>query len=75
MRLTTRTGLVLAVAALVVALPTAAGALPKGKSTPVTAAANSVTYNDSTGEDPAAPDITTIVVTNDDAGTITFQIN
>jgi hypothetical protein len=38
-------------------------------------AANSVTYPDSTGENPAAPDITTIVVSNDDAGMISFKIN
>jgi len=38
-------------------------------------AANSVTYQDSTGENPAAPDITTIVASNDDAGMITFRIN
>lgn len=37
--------------------------------------ANSTTYQDSVGEDPAAPDITTIVTSNDDAGTITFRIN
>ena len=38
-------------------------------------AANSVTYQDSTGENPAAPDITTIVVSNNDAGMLTFRIN
>lgn len=38
-------------------------------------AANSVTYQDSTGEDPAAPDITTTVVSNDDQGNLTFRIN
>jgi hypothetical protein len=38
-------------------------------------ASNTATYQDSTGENPAAPDITTIVVSNDDAGMITFQIN
>jgi hypothetical protein len=38
-------------------------------------AANSVTYQDSTGEDPAAPDITTIVVSNDDARALTFRVN
>jgi len=38
-------------------------------------AANSVTYQDSTGENPAAPDITTIVVSNNDVGMITFRIN
>jgi hypothetical protein len=36
---------------------------------------NSVTFPDSTGEDAAAPDITSVVVSNDDAGLITFQIN
>ena len=72
MRLTTRTGLVLVVAALVVALPTAAGALPSGVGA---ITANEVTFQDSTGEDPTAPDITTIVVSNDDAGMINFRIN
>ena len=38
-------------------------------------ATNSQSYLDSTGEDPAAPDITSIGVTNDDTGAITFQIN
>lgn len=37
-------------------------------------ASNTTTYQDSTGENPAAPDITSIVVSNDDAGMITFQI-
>ena len=35
---------------------------------------NSTTYPDSTGEDSAAPDITSVVVSNDDAGLITFQV-
>jgi hypothetical protein len=74
-RLPTRSGLVLAVAAFVVALPTAAGALPSGTTTPAAAAANSQTYQDSTGENPSAPDITTLTVSNDDAGTITFRVN
>jgi hypothetical protein len=39
------------------------------------AASNSQTYQDSTGEDPNAPDITTVVVSNDDSGLITFKIN
>ena len=70
MRLPTRTGLLLAVAALVVvALPAAAGALSSG------AAANSQTYQDSTGENPAAPDITSLTVSNDDAGIVSFRIN
>jgi hypothetical protein len=37
-------------------------------------AANSVTYPDSTGE-PGVKDITTIVVSNDDKGIVTFRIN
>lgn len=72
MRLLTRPGLVLAIAVAVVALPTAAsGAL----SAPKAPAANTTTFNDSVGEDPAAPDITTIVASNDDAATISFKIN
>src|SRR5436190_6809268 len=36
---------------------------------------NTTTYPDSTGEDAAAPDITSVVVSNDDAGLITIQVN
>jgi len=35
---------------------------------------NSTTYPDSIGEDAAAPDITSVTVSNDDAGMITFQV-
>ena len=38
-------------------------------------ASNSTTFADSIGENPDAPDITSVVVSNDDAGNITFQIN
>jgi hypothetical protein len=38
-------------------------------------ATNSVTFADSTGEDPQAPDITTVVVSNDDNGLLTWRIN
>jgi hypothetical protein len=38
-------------------------------------ASNTITFTDSSGEDPAAPDITTVVVSNDDAGLISFKIN
>jgi len=41
-------------------------------------ASNTVTFQDSVGEgggDPLVPDITTIVVSNNDAGVITFKIN
>ena len=72
MRPLTRPWLVLAIAVAVVALPAAAsGALTAPRAT----AANSTTFNDSVGEDPAAPDITTIVASNDDAATISFKIN
>lgn len=69
MRILSRIGLVVMTAAAVVALPTLAGASPAG------ATANSVTFNDSTGETPNAPDITTIVVSNTDAGQITLDVN
>lgn len=36
---------------------------------------NSKTFPDSIGEDPAAPEVTSVAVSNDDAGLITFQIN
>ncbi|MDQ3085530.1 MAG: hypothetical protein M3Q67_01855, partial [Actinomycetota bacterium] len=75
MRFSTRTGLVFAVAAFVVALPTAAGALPGGTAIPAVIAANSQNYQDSTGEDATAPDITTLTVSNDDAGIISFRVN
>jgi hypothetical protein len=70
-----RPGFVLAIALAVVALPAAASALPSGTASPARAAVNSQTFQDSTGEDPAAPDITTIVVSNDDAGIVSFRIN
>jgi hypothetical protein len=37
--------------------------------------ANSQTFNDSVGEDPNAPDITSVVISNDDAGNIAMKIN
>jgi hypothetical protein len=70
-RLPTRTGILLALGIALVALPTVATG---GTSAPTRATANSATFQDSTGEDPAAPDISTIVVSNDDAGTITFRV-
>jgi len=59
----------------VVALPTAAGALPQGAGSSSAVSANSATFTDSTGENPASPDITTIVVSNTDAGTLSFRFN
>jgi hypothetical protein len=59
----------------VVAVPfLASGAFAK-PAAPTAPAANSTTYNDSVGEDPTAPDISTIVASNDDAATISFRIN
>lgn len=66
-----RIGFVLAVGACLIALPTAAAA----PSETTRVAANSATFQDSTGEDPTAPDITTIVVSNDDAGIVSFRVN
>jgi hypothetical protein len=48
---------------------------PLGTTSPVRSATNSATFQDSIGEDPQAPDITTVVVSNDDARMITFRIN
>ena len=66
-----RIGFALAVGACLVVLPTAAAAPAET----AYVAANSVTFQDSTGEDPAAPDITSIVVSNDDAGIVSFRVN
>jgi hypothetical protein len=57
-----------AVAVLVVAPGSALGSAAR-------AASNSQTFTDSTGENPNAPDITSIAVSNDDAGNITFGVN
>ena len=71
----TRPGQALALALAVLAVPfLASGALAE-PTAPAAPAANSTTYQDSVGEDPTAPDISTIVASNDDAGTITFRIN
>lgn len=56
--------------AVVAALPSTNGA-----SAPLGSAANSSMFDDSTGESPDAPDITTVVVSNNDAGLITAKIN
>jgi len=71
----TRPGILLAIAVAVVALPTAASGALSGASAPTSIAANSASYQDSSGENPAAPDITTLTVSNNDAGVISFRIN
>lgn len=62
-------GVMLLLAATVAAVPTSA--LAKS----AMAKANSQTFTDSTGEDLNAPDITSVAVSNDDAGLVTFKIN
>ncbi len=56
-------------AAVLVALPAAAW----GGAARVSA--NSQTFTDSIGEDPNAPDITSVVISNDDPGNIAFKVN
>lgn len=63
-----RLAILLGLAALLVGVPAALG----GSSHAV---ANSQTFDDSVGEDASAPDITSVAVSNDDAGLITFQVN
>jgi hypothetical protein len=69
----TLVALALVVGALGVAGGAAAPPAPAGTHA---AAANSVTFQDSVGEeDPRAPDVTTVVVSNDDAGLLSFEIH
>jgi hypothetical protein len=60
---------VLALGAVLVALPT--GAL----GSPSRVATNTQSFPDSTGEDANAPDITSVDVSNTDAGDMTFKVN
>ena len=73
MRPFTRPGLFLALAVAAFALPTVASGGPSGPAAPQAPAANTTTYQDSVGENPAAPDITTLTVSNTDAGLISFR--
>ena len=72
--LTRRPALVLAIAVAVIALPAAASGALSAPAAPSAIAANSTTYQDSAGENPAAPDITTLTVSNTDAGLVSFRI-
>jgi hypothetical protein len=56
-------------AALAVVFPVVGGA------TPERATANTVTFQDSRGEDPAGPDIASTTVSNDNTGLISFKID
>lgn len=51
------------------------GALPTANAAPAASSANRATFEDSRGEMANAPDITTVVVANNDAGRITITIN
>ena len=68
----TKLGFLLAATSALVALLVLS---PTGQAQSSKSAANSVTFTDSAGEDPLAPDITSIVVSNDDNGMITWRIN
>jgi len=72
-RLLTRPGLLVAIAVAVVVLPTAASGAFSAPAAAERVAANSTTYQDSSGENPAAPDITTLTTSNTDAGVIQFR--
>lgn len=70
----TRRWLVLAIALAVVVLPAAASGALSASSTPTAVAANSQTYQDSSGENAASPDITTLTASNTDAGLLSFRV-
>ena len=75
MRPLTRPGLIVAIALAVVALPTVASGAFSSPGAPQAIAANTMNYQDSSGENAAAPDITTLTVSNTDAGQLTFRVN
>ncbi len=70
-----RTMLLALAAALCAALAALAAAAPGSQASPAKPLQNSVTLQDSKGEDALGPDIDTIVVSNDDKGNLTFVIN
>jgi hypothetical protein len=70
-----RSGSAFALGAVLLLAAAAIGSPTSALATSAAAKANSQTFTDSTGEDPQAPDVTTVVVSNDDAGLITFKIN
>jgi hypothetical protein len=70
----TRPGLIVAIALAVVALPTVASGAFSTPAAPQAIAANTMNYQDSSGENAAAPDITTLTVSNSDAGVVQFRV-
>ena len=61
-------------AALVLFAPGAAGGVAVGQALSQTVA-NSATFQDATGEAPGSPDITKVVVSNDDKGELSFRLD
>lgn len=59
---------------MVVALPTVASGAFSAPAVPAGTTTNTTTYQDSSGENAAAPDITTLTVSNTDAGVIQFRV-
>jgi len=57
------------------ALVVAVGIASAASGSPARMAANSTEYADERAEDAGAPDITTVVVSNDDAGRLALQVN
>ena len=65
----------LVVVVAVVSLGGATVGIAGGKATASRATANGATFQDAVGEYPAGPDVTSVSVTNDDAGELTFRIS
>jgi hypothetical protein len=59
---------------VVVALPTVASGAFSAPAVPAGTTTNTTTYQDSSGENAAAPDITTLTVSNTDAGVVQFRV-
>ena len=70
-----RMTLLVATAALCAGVAVLATAAPGGQAAPAKLLTNSVTFPDSMGEDLLAPDIASVVVSNDDQGNLTIVIN
>ena len=69
-----RATLLLATTTVLAAIATQAA--PGAQSSGVARTANSITFQDSVGdEDARAPDVSTVVVANDDAGLLTFEVH
>jgi hypothetical protein len=56
------------------ALVLVAGFAPPASSSPGAPTTNGTTFVDGRGEDPGSPDITTVLVSNDDTGRLTFRV-